>query len=321
MRKGSSFLKEFMLTESNKFRVTSEHDGQRIDNFLIRLCKKIPKSRLYKAIRVGEVRIGSSRINATYRLFEGDIVRIPPLFPINHQTVNSNNIPGKEFPIIYEDEFLLVINKPNGKAVHGGSGISLGIIEQLRTTRPDARFLELVHRIDRDTSGLLMIAKKRRLLCQLHDMLRNRKIKKLYLALVNGFWAHGKKHINLSLSKKINVSGERMVYVDPKHGKKAETVVRLKNQFKRKLSLLEIEPKTGRTHQIRVHLASIGFPVLGDEKYGTFRKKDFILKRKKFSRMYLHAHRLVFTHPILGKKLDLVSEFPKEYEELINEIG
>ncbi len=291
--------------------VSKEYAEQRIDNFLIRFCKKIPKSRIYKAIRSGEVRIGSSRISAKHRLSEGDIIRIPPLFALRNQETCLNYGSGKEFPIIYEDQSLLVINKPAGQAVHGGSGITFGIIEELRKNRPDSPFLELVHRLDRDTSGLLMIAKKRRVLCLLQEMLKNRTIKKLYLALVEGNWKEHFMRITLPLSKKVSRSGERIVYVDVDHGKKSNTVVRFKNQIDQQYSLLEIELFSGRTHQIRVHLASTGFPILGDTKYGLFHKKDDLsIKDLKSETMYLHAYSLSLTHPDSGKKLNLISDAP-----------
>jgi 23S rRNA pseudouridine955/2504/2580 synthase len=244
--------------------IDAAHAGQRLDNFLLRLCKGVPKSHLYKAVRSGEVRVNRGRVAVDYRLLLSDVVRIPPLrLPAPGA---AKQIPTSEFPVVFEDEALIIIDKPAGVAVHGGSGVAFGVIEQLRAARPGARFLELVHRLDRDTSGLLMVAKKRNVLLALHAMLREGRGEKYYLALVEGVWVNERQHIRLGLTKWTTRSGERRVKVDPQ-GQAAHTIVTLQQRLG-KYSLVNAELRTGRTHQIRVHLAASGFPIVGDDKYG-----------------------------------------------------
>ncbi|ETH07900.1 RluA family pseudouridine synthase [Bordetella pertussis] len=292
-----------------------EHDGQRIDNFLLRLCKGVPKSHIYKAIRGGEVRVNKGRISAEYRLVEGDVVRVPPLrLPDPGAT---RPVPGAEFPVVYEDDALLVIDKPAGVAVHGGSGVSFGVIEQLRAARPQARFLELVHRLDRETSGLLMLAKKRSALLALHAMLREGKGDKHYLALVEGDWVNDRQHIRLALTKWTTQSGERRVRVD-QAGQAAHTIVTLRKRFGG-YSLVDAELRTGRTHQIRVHLASSGFPIVGDDKYGTDEIRA-AFARRGFGRMFLHAHQLTLPHPLTGETLRLTADLPPACLKLLKQL-
>jgi 23S rRNA pseudouridine955/2504/2580 synthase len=295
--------------------VGSEHEGQRLDNFLLRLCKGVPKSHIYKAIRGGEVRINKGRTSADYRVAVGDIVRIPPLrLPAPGETRPA---PPAEFPIIFEDDAMLVIDKPAGVAVHGGSGVAFGVIERLRAARPEAKFLELVHRLDRDTSGLLMIGKKRAPLLALHDMLREGRSEKHYYALVSGDWHNDRQHIRLPLLKWTTKSGERRVKVD-EQGQTAHTIVSLKHRYG-KFSLVDAELRTGRTHQIRVHLASSGFPIAGDDKYGDDIIKES-LARQGFSRMFLHAHSLAFAHPVTGEQLALQAPLPAACVALLKQL-
>jgi 23S rRNA pseudouridine955/2504/2580 synthase len=295
--------------------VGPEHEGQRLDNFLLRLCKGVPKSHIYKAIRGGEVRINKGRTSADYRVALGDIVRIPPLrLPAPGETQPA---PPAEFPIIFEDDAMLVIDKPAGIAVHGGSGVAFGVIERLRAARPEAKFLELVHRLDRDTSGLLMIGKKRTPLLALHDMLREGRSEKHYHALVSGDWQNDRQHIRLPLLKWTTKSGERRVKVD-EQGQVAHTIVSLEHRYG-KFSLVDAELRTGRTHQIRVHLASNGFPIVGDDKYGD----DIInesLAKQGFSRMFLHAHSLAFAHPVTGERLELQAPLPTACVALLKQL-
>jgi 23S rRNA pseudouridine955/2504/2580 synthase len=281
--------------------------GQRLDNFLLRICKGVPKSHLYKAIRGGEVRINKGRTSADYRLVEGDLVRVPPLrLP---RADEPRYVPEGNFPVVYEDEALLVLDKPAGVAVHGGSGVSFGVIEQLRAARPEAKFLELAHRLDRETSGLLMVAKQRKSLLRLHDMMREGAGRKRYKALVVGDWVNDRQHMRQPLLKYLTPGGERRVRVDAQ-GKAAHTIVTLLQRFGR-YSLLEAELRTGRTHQIRVHLAAAGFPIVCDEKYGRDEVRDHFA-RLGLRRMFLHAGNLDILHPLSGQPLSLQSPLPAE---------
>lgn len=295
--------------------VGPEHEGQRLDNFLLRLCKGVPKSHIYKAIRGGEVRINKGRTSADYRIAVGDVVRVPPLrLPAPGEKPPT---PPAEFPIVFEDDAMLVIDKPAGIAVHGGSGVSFGVIERLRAARPEAKFLELVHRLDRDTSGLLMIAKKRAALLVLHDMLREGRSDKHYFALVAGDWQNDRQHIKLPLFKWTTKSGEKRVRVE-EGGQSAHTIVTLKHRYGR-YSLVDCELRTGRTHQIRVHLAASGFPIVGDDKYGDDLARTE-LGRRGFHRMFLHAHSLTLAHPISGETLQLNAPMPPVCAALLEEL-
>lgn len=281
-------------------------EGQRLDNFLLRCCKGVPKSHIYKAIRSGQVRVNKGRSQADYRLQAGDQVRVPPLrlpsAPI------SPVVPKAQFEFIYEDEHLLVVNKPAGLAVHGGSGVAFGLIEQLRISRPDCPFLELAHRLDRETSGLLIVAKTRKALVALHEMMRQSAAQKSYLALVVGCWPQAQCDIKLPLLKYLTADGERRVRVDTRAGKYAHTQVQRRQQLPAH-TLLQATLRTGRTHQIRVHLASSGFPIVGDDKYGSDDVRNDMNKRG-FKRMFLHAHRLRFRHPITQVPIQLEAPLP-----------
>lgn len=283
-----------------------ESDGQRIDNFLIKVCKGVPKSHIYKAIRGGQVRVNKGRVQADYRLTQGDKVRIPPLrLPAADE---PRKVPPGSFPVVFEDDAMVVVDKPAGVAVHGGSGVSFGIIEQLRAARPEARFLELAHRLDRETSGLLIVAKQRKALLSLHDLMRERGGRKIYQALVVGDWVNDRQHIRKPLLKWLTAAGERRVRVDAE-GKPAHTIV-TKLQRYGGYSLVEAELRTGRTHQIRVHLASSGFPIVGDDKYGDDEVRERF-SRMGFRRMFLHAVRLEIPHPITGELLVLEAPLPE----------
>src|SRR5512140_465336 len=293
-------MKDLSKVSVKLVNIGSETSGQRVDNFLLRECKGVPKSHIYRILRSGEVRVNSGRVDATYRLQEGDRVRIPPL-RLGTKTA-APKPPKIELPLLYEDEGLIAANKPAGLAVHGGSGISHGVIEQLRAARPQARFLELVHRLDRDTSGVLLLAKKRSALTALHSELRAGRVKKYYLTLVKGKWRSRRQNVRLSLHKYLLASGERRVAVNAA-GQEAHTVFELVQAW-REFSLLRAELKTGRTHQIRVHLAHLGFPVAGDDKYGdaALNKR---LARTGLKRMFLHASSIGFNHPGTGSMLTL----------------
>ena len=294
-------------------RVDEGSAGQRIDNFLVRVCKGVPKSHIYRILRSGEVRVNSKRVAQTYRLQEGDELRIPPIRLAEKPDTPSVPV-GKPFDIVFEDDALLVLDKPAGLAVHGGSGVSFGVIEQLRRQRPEAKFLELVHRLDRETSGLLIVAKKRSALTVLHDMMREGRVHKRYLTLVAGRWLNLQQHIKLALHKYLTEDGERRVSVS-RDGKPAHSIVRLVRRWQT-CSLVEVELKTGRTHQIRVHLSHSGFPLFGDDKYGDFALNKQ-LEKAGLKRMFLHAAKLAFRHPLTDREIELESPLPAELDEFV----
>lgn len=300
-------MNELSKDSATRLEVGEEADGQRIDNFLLRLAKGVPKSHVYRILRSGEVRINKGRVAADYRLKAGDVVRVPPIRV--SASVDKPAAPPRAFDVVFEDDALIVLDKPSGVAVHGGSGVSFGVIEQLRRARPEARFLELAHRLDRETSGLLIVAKKRSALTRLHDMFRDGNISKRYLALVKGRWLNPLQHVRLPLQKYLTDNGERRVSVS-KEGKDAHSIVRLVSRWDN-FSLVEVELKTGRTHQIRVHLAHLGFPLAGDDKYGDFPfNRD--LQKAGLKRMFLHAARLSLSHPRTGAQIDLEAPLPRE---------
>ncbi len=293
--------------------------GQRIDNYLAKKLKGVPKSHVYRILRSGEVRVNKGRSAADRRLELGDRVRVPPIRLAEPQDVAA--VPARDFAVVFEDEALLVIDKPAGVAVHGGSGIDFGVIEQLRRARPQTKFLELAHRLDRETSGLLMIGKKRSALTSLHDLLRDGGIDKRYLALVKGHWRDKLRSVKLPLHKYLTAEGERRVRVAPE-GKEAHSVMRLKGRYRLaqgEASLLEVALRTGRTHQIRVHLAHLGFPILGDEKYGDFAlNRD--LQKLGLKRMFLHATALRLPHPLNGESVSLAAPLPAELEKFLGKL-
>lgn len=302
--------------------IDEEEQGQRLDNFLIRHCKGVPKSHIYRILRSGEVRVNSKRVDATYRLVAGDNLRIPPI-RLAERPQNEIDEAAKErvdLPIIYEDDAMLVIDKPEGIAVHGGSGVSFGVIEALRRQRPQAKFLELAHRLDRETSGILLVGKKRSALTALHDMFREHGAgaDKRYLVLVKGRWMNLTQHAKQPLHKYLTESGERRVSVDPQ-GKASHTVFRLLARWS-DMSLLEAQLKTGRTHQIRVHLSHLGFPILGDEKYGDFALNKR-LKPAGLKRMALHAWRMAFKHPLTGESMACKARLPAGIADYITAVN
>jgi len=322
--------------------VDEEDAGQRLDNFLVRHLKGVPKTHIYRIIRSGEVRINKGRAPVQRRLEAGDLIRLPPvrtslraqekaqMMATMDATVartgakeSGRGAPARDFAVVFEDDHLLAIDKPAGVAVHGGSGVSFGVIEQLRMARPDARFLELVHRLDRETSGILLIAKKRSALKNLQDQFRDRATGKTYLALVVGRWPAALKVLDRPLHKYLLPDGERRVRVVEKEHPDAMPsltlvkVARAANDF----TLLEVTIKTGRTHQIRVHLAAEGMPIAGDDKYGNFelnRALQRVGNAAPLRRMFLHAWRLQVTHPGTGEKLQLQTEPPPELQHFLD---
>lgn len=307
--------------------VDADSAGQRLDNFLIRQLKGVPKTHVYRIIRSGEVRINKGRASADTRVAAGDVVRVPPVRISDKVAEKAERpAPAREFPILLEDEHLIALDKPAGVAVHGGSGVSFGVIEQLRQARPQAKFLELVHRLDRETSGILLVAKKRSALTHLQDQFRERETGKTYLALVTGAWPANKKVIDQPLHKYLQADGERRVRVttaDDPDGMRSITLVKVRSTVPARaeqglpaMSLLEVTIKTGRTHQIRVHLASQGHPIVGDDKYGDF-DLNKRLPKQGLKRMFLHAWRLQFSHPATGERTELRAELPPELADFL----
>jgi 23S rRNA pseudouridine955/2504/2580 synthase len=304
--------------------VDEESAGQRLDNFLLRHLKGVPKTHVYRIIRTGEVRINKGRVNADTRVQTGDMVRLPPV-RVATVDISAPVAPGREFPVLMEDEQMMAIDKPAGVAVHGGSGVSFGVIEQLRQARPGARMLELVHRLDRDTSGVLLVAKKRSALTRLQDQFRDRETGKTYMALVKGQWPSNKKVIDLPLQRYLIANGvgegERRVRIaakDDANAQRAITLVRV-SRLVGDYSLLEVTIKTGRTHQIRVHLASQGYPIVGDDKYGDF-ELNKRLAALGMKRMFLHAWRLQFIHPQTGRSETVEAALPDELQDFIDHV-
>ncbi|XXQ68539.1 RluA family pseudouridine synthase [Neisseriaceae bacterium B1] len=312
----------------NHLTIEEYEAGQRLDNYLIKILKGVPKSHVQRIIRAGEVRVNKGRAKPDTRIATGDIVRVPPVRVAQKVSgsLKASTIPARAFEIVFEDEALLVINKPSGVAVHGGSGVSFGVIEQLRQSRPEAKYLELVHRLDKDTSGLLMIAKKRSALVKLHEMFRNDHPKKVYWALGVGDWTRDVKHVKLPLVKYTGAAGEKMVRVGSnEEGKAAHTIFKVLNEFSgslthsvgiAKLTLLEATLKTGRTHQIRVHMQASGCPIAGDERYGDYQANKR-LQKLGLKRMFLHAYQLILNHPLSDEKLVLTAELPVELRNMV----
>ena len=324
--------------------VDEDYAGQRLDNFLIRQLKGVPKTHVYRIIRSGEVRVNKGRAQADTRVETGDIVRLPPVRTseraeqkalaisaaqevVRHGAMSTVGgfAPAAEFPILFEDDFVLAIDKPAGVAVHGGSGVSFGVIEQLRMARPESDFLELVHRLDRETSGVLLIAKRRMALKLLQEQFRERETDKVYLALVKGAWPANQRVIDKALHKYEAPNGERRVKVvanDHPDGLRSITLVKVKSTFDNgAFTLLEVTIKTGRTHQIRVHLADAGHPIAGDDKYGDFDLNKALQKSNanlpSLKRMFLHAWSLKFNHPKLRKVVHLTADLPPELQQFL----
>lgn len=301
-------MKDLCKDAATLLEVGEEAEGQRIDNYLLKLAKGVPKSHIYRILRSGEVRVNKGRVGPEYKLETGDVVRVPPI-RVAAVPAGSAAVPAREFDLVFEDDAMIVLDKPAGVAVHGGSGVSFGVIEQLRRARPQAKLLELAHRLDRETSGLLVVAKKRSALTKLHDLFRDGGINKRYLALVKGRWINRLQHVRLPLHKYLTPDGERRVSVADE-GKDAHSVVRLVARWQN-FSLVEVELKTGRTHQIRVHLAHLGFPLAGDDKYGDYSlNKD--LQKAGLKRMFLHAAKLALPHPLSGELLAFEAPLPME---------
>jgi 23S rRNA pseudouridine955/2504/2580 synthase len=297
-----------------------EQSGQRLDNFLIKTLKGVPKSRIYRLLRKGEVRVNKGRVKADSRLQEGDIVRLPPIRIAERGEAPAVGRQLKQYladNVLFEDDGLLIINKPSGLAVHGGSGVSLGAIEALRAEHPELRFLELVHRLDRETSGCLMLAKKRSVLLELQQAMQRNQIEKRYTALAKGRWPKGKSTINAPLRKNTLQSGERMVRVDAS-GKASVTHFKVLQQFAA-ATLLDIKLETGRTHQIRVHCQFAQQPLAGDSKYGDEHFNES-LKETGLKRLFLHASSLRFKHPLSGDWVEVEAPLPDDLAKVVTKL-
>jgi 23S rRNA pseudouridine955/2504/2580 synthase len=317
-------------TQVRLLQVGDAGEGQRLDNFLARHLKGVPRSHIYRIVRSGEVRVNGGRASAEQKLRASDQVRIPPvrLAPADA----PRPAPALQFPIVFEDEYLLAIDKPAGVAVHGGSGVSFGVIEALRAARPSARFLELVHRLDRDTSGLLLIAKKRSALTALHAALRERHADKRYVALVAGLWTRGAVTVEAPLHKYLLANGERRVRVDAQLGQPSRTQFRPQERFALAglgawpgLTLMQARLLTGRTHQIRVHLAHSGHPIVGDDKYGddalnALLARGLVAGLPPLKRMMLHAQSLAIAHPASGARLELQAPVPPDWVQWMHHL-
>ena len=305
-----------------RLKIDDSADSQRLDNFLMARLKGVPKSRIYKMVRGGEVRINGGRVDVSYRLKLGDEVRIPPVRVATPVITPATHLPQggiRLLPqILYRDDALIALNKPAGMAVHGGSGISRGVIEQLRLELPECRYMELVHRLDRETSGVLLIALKRRALVGLHAAMRDGRIEKRYLTLVAGRWPNPVQHVKLPLHKRVTDEGEKRVTVRDE-GQTAHTIFRRLQVFD-DFTLLEAELKTGRTHQIRVHTSHLGFPIAGDDKYGDFELNKRLMKQG-LKRMFLHAAKLVFEHPISGERMTVEAPLPADLASFLDTLN
>ena len=301
--------------------ISDDEAGQRIDNYLLSKLKGVPKSLIYRVVRKGEVRINKGRIKPEYKLQAGDVLRIPPVRISEKEQPQISNKLNKvnrlENQIIFEDDYLLAINKPSGIAVHGGSGLSFGVIEALRALRPEARFLELVHRLDRDTSGILLIAKKRSVLRHLHEQLRIKTIQKDYLALVRGQWQSHCKVVQAPLLKNELSSGERIVRVS-EQGKPSETRFSIEERYIA-ATLIKASPITGRTHQIRVHTQYAGHPIALDDKYGDA-EFDRQMRELGLDRLFLHAFSLCFEHPKTGETLRLNAPLDGKMKNILQKL-
>ncbi len=312
-------MKDLEKDSVRRVRVDDSADNQRLDNFLMARLKGVPKSRIYKLVRGGEVRINGGRVDVGYRLKLGDEVRIPPVRTAEPVITPATHLPHgglRLLPnVLYRDDALIALNKPAGMAVHGGSGISRGVIEQMRLELPECRYMELVHRLDRETSGVLLIALKRRALVGLHAAMREGRIEKRYLTLVAGRWPNPVQHVKLPLHKRVTDEGEKRVTVRDE-GQAAHTIFRRLRQFEA-FTLLETELKTGRTHQIRVHASHLGFPIAGDDKYGDFELNKRLAKQG-LKRMFLHAARLAFDHPISGERMQVEAPLPDDLARFLD---
>ncbi|MFN8770772.1 MAG: RluA family pseudouridine synthase [Neisseriaceae bacterium] len=307
-------MSNFSKNQVNFYTVTEKDDNQRLDNLLCKILKNVPKSYIFRIIRSGEVRINKKRVMVNSKVMLNDIIRIPPV-EVKDPKKSDINIPKAQFDILFEDEYFLIINKPSKIACHGGSGISFGVIEQLRNTYTQSKFLELAHRIDRDTSGILVLAKKRQALVKFQELIRSSKLKKTYLALTIGEMENISQTVKVPLYKYITKDGERRVKVDKELGQFSHTIFNILTRYEN-YTLVKAEIKTGRTHQIRVHLQHIGYPIAMDDKYGVF-EINRKLTKLGLKRMFLHAFELEFIHPITDKAVKIQANLPQELQKFV----
>lgn len=299
--------------------ITEDNQHQRVDNYLIRVLKGVPKSKIYRILRKGEVRVNKKRVKPDYKLQASDMLRIPPIRISDNKTpdLSSHSFEFLEEAIIFEDERLIVVNKPSGMAVHGGSGLHFGLIEALRALRPKQEFLELVHRLDRDTSGCIVLAKRRSALRHLHAQLRDKAVDKTYHAVVNGNWPSKIKSVKASLYKNQLQSGERLVFVDER-GKESDTRFKVIERYVG-ASLIEARPITGRTHQIRVHCQYAGHSIANDSKYGHEEFSKYI-QGLNCKRLCLHAKSIRFIHPLSEKVISFNAPYDKSMSQLLGRL-
>lgn len=309
---------QFSKNQVSFYTVGEKDENQRLDNLLMKLLKEVPKAHLYRIIRGGEVRVNKKRSEVSYKVQLGDLIRLPPIVA-KAPLLKSTYIPSATFPVVYEDDYYLIINKPDGVACHGGSGVSFGVIEQLRQKYAQAKFLELAHRLDRDTSGILILAKKRKALVELQELIKNNQVKKYYLALTYGNWHDQVRNVKAPLYKYMTKEGERRVRVDPINGQYANTIFSVIEKYNN-YTLVKADIKTGRTHQIRVHLQYLDFPIIGDAKYGNFELNKELL-RSGFKRMFLHAYEIAFIHPITQEKISLCAKLPLNLQTFIDKLN
>ncbi|MDD3266354.1 MAG: RluA family pseudouridine synthase [Burkholderiales bacterium] len=310
-------MNEIKQNEVNFYTATEADDNQRLDNLLIKILKGVPKSHIHRIIRNGEVRINKRKPTNNDKVYENDLIRIPPIrVSLNSQI--EKPIPSAKFPILYEDNYYLIIDKPNGVACHGGSGVSYGVIEQLRQSG-EYKFLELAHRLDKETSGILILAKKRQALVGVQELIKNKQVKKEYYALTIGEWKDDKRNLKAPITKFINKDGERRVKIDKSEGKFAHTIFTVQNKYVG-YTLVNADLQTGRTHQIRIHCQFLGFPIAGDDKYGDF-ELNKALHKKNLKRMFLHAHHLNFIHPITLVTVDIKSALPSDLVQFCNTLN
>ena len=307
-------MNEINQNQVNFYQATEADEQQRLDNLLIKILKGVPKSHIYRIIRSGEVRINKGRCQVDSRISINDEIRIPPIRVAKKDEAIIKSIPAATFPVLYEDDYYLIINKPQGVACHGGSGVSFGVIEQLRQAKL-YKYLELAHRLDKETSGILILAKKRLALVEIQNMMRNNQITKEYHALTIGRWNDDKRNLKAPIYKYINKEGERRVKIDQEQGVFAHTIFTVLKKYA-DFTLVNADLQTGRTHQIRIHCQFLGFPIAGDDKYGNF-ELNKQLHKQGLKRMFLHSHHTQFNHPITQQEIDVNCPLPPELSNFL----